>query len=408
MENEKVETAAQTEEAIPNIVFVRAKKKKKEMRSLQPTIQVLVSFITAIVAVSGIILSYMSARTQWNAARSNRFTSAIEHLKDESLAIRMGALFELKKLGQASKNEQEDILRLLNPFIREGIENPELLLLPNTEKDFSRPQEDIFIACDLVAQFWFQGKSISFWELMPANWVVSGQSECSISLEYLRAERINLEGITLTGAYLPSANLQGAYLRFANLQKTRLEYAELQRADLVCANLQEAKLICANLSNADLTSANLQGARLGNADLREASFLYSDLTGADLYSANLQGAYLSKANLSGASLGVANLQGADLWNTDLSNASLYSANLKKSSLRGTFFQNADLTDANLQGADLRGAYKLTTTQLLDAYIDDTTILDDEFASDPLVQAHILACRKTNWLDWLDWEAEQGE
>ena len=61
-------------EPVPNIVFVRAKKKKKEMKSLQPTIQILVSLVTAIVAVSGIVLSYMSARTQWDTAKNNRFT----------------------------------------------------------------------------------------------------------------------------------------------------------------------------------------------------------------------------------------------------------------------------------------------------------------------------------------------
>lgn len=84
------------EEPVPNIVFVRAKK-KKEKESLQPTIQVLVSLVTAIVAISGILLSYqtflLSAEekaAQREAAKNNRFTYAIEHLKDESLTIRMG------------------------------------------------------------------------------------------------------------------------------------------------------------------------------------------------------------------------------------------------------------------------------------------------------------------------------
>jgi hypothetical protein len=44
------------EEPVPVIKFVKAKK-KRERKSLQPTIQVLVSLVTAIVAISGIILS---------------------------------------------------------------------------------------------------------------------------------------------------------------------------------------------------------------------------------------------------------------------------------------------------------------------------------------------------------------
>ena len=156
MEHKKMEEAVKPKEAVPNIVFVRTKKKKRGMKSLQPTIQVLVSFITAIVAVSGIVLSYMSARTQWDATRNSRFSSAIEHLKDESLAIRMGALFELKKLGVEDTPLQETIVRILTPFIREGIENKNLLLTPKEENGLPRPNDDVFLACEIASLFWEQ------------------------------------------------------------------------------------------------------------------------------------------------------------------------------------------------------------------------------------------------------------
>lgn len=72
---------------------------------------------TVVVAVLGIFISFMTlrltkqqnkenreaAKQQLEAnrqeARSNRFTRAIDHMKDESLHIRMGALYELQRLG---------------------------------------------------------------------------------------------------------------------------------------------------------------------------------------------------------------------------------------------------------------------------------------------------------------------
>jgi len=225
------ETQPLPEEPVPNIVFVRAKK-KKERKSLQPTIQVLVSLVTAIVAVTGIILSFLSARTQWNTARSNRFTYAIEHLKDDSLAIRMGALYELGNYGLEVPNSQGRIVRILNPFIREGIEDIDLLWPAKTDDGLARPKEDVFLACEFV--------------------FLLSNSHYKIELDYLQAEEINLSGIYLYDASLISANLQKT-----NLQNARLVGANLQYADLSFANLRGADLSFTTLEDVDLRGANL-------------------------------------------------------------------------------------------------------------------------------------------------------
>lgn len=263
------------EEPVPNIVFVRAKK-KKERKSLQPTIQVLVSFVTAIVAVTGIILSYMSARTQWDTARSNRFTYAIEHLKDESLAIRMGALFELKKLGLEDNELQESIVRILGPFIRNGIEDEGLLFPPTLANYFpyviegedflekfgimQQPQDDVLIAFEVASLF---------------------RDNAKLDLSFLQAGNlVFIRSVQLQNADLFGAIFENTWFQGANLEGATLAFAVLRNADLVGANFKNADLVEANLINAWLNNANLQGADLTKADL----------TGAALWGVNFHGA----------------------------------------------------------------------------------------------------------------------
>jgi len=293
MENENKEAAVQSEEAVPNIVFVRAKK-KKERKSLQPTIQVLVSLVTAIVAVSGILLSYQTFRLnaeekaaqreaavaaqerQELADRNNRFSYAIEHLKDESLAIRMGALYELKKLGVDDEGLQENIVRILGPFIREGIENKELLtrnryalLIADDDglPPLENPNTDIYLACEITSLFW-------------------EQTGHSVSLTYLKAEGINFGSIQLKGATLAGAQLKGSNLYFAQLQETSLLHANLQGAFLNCANLKGASLMAVNAQEAMFNGASLEETEFGFADLRDADFSGAHLQGTDLSFAN--------------------------------------------------------------------------------------------------------------------------
>jgi len=108
-------------------------------------------------------------------------------------------------------------------------------------------------------------------------------------------------------------------------------------------------------SNVDLKELILEGADLSS----------SDLHGADLWRANLKKAYLWRANLEGTNLCGTNLEGADLRD----------ANLKNAYLERAFLGHANLKDACLESTDLRGVYRLTVEQLLDAIIDDTTLLD---------------------------------
>jgi len=235
------------------VVRVKEKEAKPEKKDWLRVFQTVATTVTAVVAVGGILLSFLTVRTQRDTARNDRFTYAIEHLKDESLAIRMGALFELKKLGLEDEGLQESIVRILNPFIREGIENEKLLLPPISDYDSPHPNDDIFIACEIVSLFF-------------------EQSNCRISLKYLKAEGLNLNYIQLKGADLLGAQLQG----------TLLWEAQLQRANLSQAQLQYAYLFEAQLQNVFFAHAQLLGAVLGKANLTDAYFVGADLQETDL------------------------------------------------------------------------------------------------------------------------------
>jgi uncharacterized protein YjbI with pentapeptide repeats len=153
----------------------------------------------------------------------------------------------------------------------------------------------------------------------------------------------------------------------------------------------ENNLQNANLKEAELTSVDMPGFDFSNADLQEADLRAANLYGANLSGANLSGANLSGANLSGADLIGARLSGAYLNETKLARANLNHTYLINSMLRFAYLRGADLSDADLnntdlfgaklegttlRGANLREAKELTSRQLSQAILDETTILPD--------------------------------
>jgi uncharacterized protein YjbI with pentapeptide repeats len=122
--------------------------------------------------------------------------------------------------------------------------------------------------------------------------------------------------------------------------------------------------------------AKLSGADLADSDLSGAVLNSADLSGTDLDRANLGGAHLSGANLSGAHLFGVNLRMATLADSDLSGAVLRFANLSEADLYGANLSRADLWSADLSGAILRNARMDATTVLLDARLNDHTLLAD--------------------------------
>lgn len=125
------------------------------------------------------------------------------------------------------------------------------------------------------------------WQVINTSQGKGGSGGRIEALQELNADRVDLVGVDVSGAYL---------------QGIRLEKARLVRANFSAADAREAKLPSADLTDADLRSANFRGGNLSQAILQGANFDESDLNGADFSGTDLGGASFNDADLTGADL----------------------------------------------------------------------------------------------------------
>jgi uncharacterized protein YjbI with pentapeptide repeats len=312
-----------------------------EQESLYDVAQTAVVILGVVTVGGAAAIQYRKQRVLEQASEmerdtkcSERLTKAIEHLgHDTNVSIRIGAVYELKRLAEDSAKDREDITKILSAFVRMGIEPLSSPQKPtaNGTVTLPRPGSDIFIAADIL--------SLLFEEY-----------QCRASLDRLYAEHVDLSRISLNGAYLREAVLNGggfdcAKLNEANLRETELNKAELNRAELIGAELNGAKLNWAELNWAELNETKLIGAELNWAELNEAKLNKAKLNWAKLIGAKLMGAELNGAELIGAELIGAELNGTEL------------------------------NDVDLNWADLRRTTSLTIEQLETVLLDKNTKLD---------------------------------
>ena len=163
--------------------------------------------------------------------------------------------------------------------------------------------------------------------------------------------------------------------------------------DFRYARLGQAEFAATDFRHAAFTHASLAGANLAEANLSGALLEHADFSGANLADAHLEGASLRFATLARAEL-----QGADLSGADLRYAGLNAANLAKANLSGALLDYADFSGANLAnarlcGAHLRYAKNLTPAQVLQARIDDSTVLPLHYLKPELPKATSVPARR---------------
>ena len=124
------------------------------------------------------------------------------------------------------------------------------------------------------------------------------------ALQELNADRVDLVGVDVSGAFLRRVDLHDARLGRANLSAADARNGNFDSADLTDANLSSA-----NFRRSNFQKANLQGATLDDADL-----LGADLSHADLSGASLENIDLREANLDGTSWReIKSIKGANLY-----------------------------------------------------------------------------------------------
>jgi hypothetical protein len=264
---------------------------------------------------------------------TERYTRAIEHLGNDQVVVRLGAIYTLEQIAwppprdhsPVSLRNRWPIMEILSNYVRAHAPWPPTAPEPATTP---RPKHDI-----------------------QAILTVLGRRTRPYGSYYSEV------GIGGQPPNLRSTDLRGADLRKARFEGAVLWEVHLEHADLWMAYLDKAELIKAHLDDAELPSASLQ-------------------------EADLFGAYLKNANLSGTHCEGAQLVGAHLERAKLVGAYLQGANLFAAHLQGAIFGDTHLQDANLRSAHLEGAIGLTVQQLADV----KTLCEAHL--DPLLRAQV--------------------
>jgi len=185
---------------------------------------------------------------------TERFNSAIDHLGDERLEIRLGGIYALARIATDSSKDHWSVMQVLCAYVRNR----------------ARPRDSIHLSTDLQAVL-----------------TVLGERSCEFETE---DQYLDLTGIDVKGA-----NLRGAFL-----DRVRFDDSNLEHVDFMRASLRRADFRGAILKGAHLREAWLDGANFVGANLQDASLRLSRLRNTNLLGARLQGATLIGADLTGA------------------------------------------------------------------------------------------------------------
>jgi uncharacterized protein YjbI with pentapeptide repeats len=316
----------------------------------------LVAMLAAIGVAGGLAYTARTYRLSREGHITDRYSTAVEQLGSDKMAVRLGGIYALERLMRDSPADQPTITETLAAYVRQNASaRPAPAPAPSVRdrRVAGRHRAGLTSAAEHPAED-VQAVLTVLGRRRPVD------NEGRIDLHETNLRGAALQDADLSGAWLDSADLSGAWLYGANLTGALLGTVNLTGAELHGAKLSDAYLFGANLSGAQLSDATLTGARLDKANLTRAELIGANLTGAHLYEANLTDARLPDVNLTGAALVGANL--TDAW--------LIGANLT-----GTRFGEPNLLDLGFVGANLRRAMiftnALTPEQLADAlHVDE--------------------------------------
>jgi len=187
------------------------------------------------------------AKLDEDTRTGERLSKAIEHLGNkDALHIRIGAIYEFKRLAQDSPRDKESVVEILTAFIKSRSQKlEEGQALPQDIEAAARVLSQL--ARELIEEM--PKKASKEWRGRPPECVFVATKEISalnikgvFQWNELKAARLNLRGINLKGARLFGANLEDAGISGANFVGVSLSRANLAGADLVKTNLAGAFL----------------------------------------------------------------------------------------------------------------------------------------------------------------------
>ena len=187
---------------------------------------------------------------------AERFKSAIDHLSNESVSVRLGGIYALHHLAQEEENYRVRVFEILCAHIRQT----------TTDKNYTICPSIGHLSTSILS------------DVKPTTEIASLLTLLFISKDRMVYEDLaaNLQYANLEGAVLSNSNLQYADLEGTNLQDAWLARAKLNHACLVGANMASAYAREANMTGAELRLAVASHVDFGNANLRNVNFDRAD------------------------------------------------------------------------------------------------------------------------------------
>ena len=223
---------------------------------------------------------------------TDRYTKATEQLGNDSVEVRVGAVYALERIARDSDLDRLTIQEVLTAFLRLNAG-----LRPSGTDERPRPktpQAKLALARTRNLRPRLRDGAPH----LQAAATVLGR------LPTLRQSQ-GLARVDLSRADLEGARFVNADLHYSDLSHTRLLKADLRRADLTGVWFVRTLLVEATLHQADLRDAVFWEARMDEADLRA-----TDLSNADFTGAFLAGAKFDEADLRGADFSSARIDRA--------------------------------------------------------------------------------------------------
>ncbi len=251
------------------------------------------AFITAIVALMGIFLTYWKhlseTKRQRDLDRRQRELDRDQREKENQREVDQKFTAIVASLGSESETVQASAVVSLMTFLGseyESLHNQIFsILLANLKIPHSNAVNQLIVE--------------AFEKALRRKFDLIKERNEKFELDLSRA---NLNNVNLSHLDLTGADIGFAQLRLANLTETTL-----LRVRGYEANLEKARLSKANLNEARLQKARLNGAYLHGSNLIAADLKETDLRNVQLYKAKMQAAHLDGANIIGARFEQANI-----------------------------------------------------------------------------------------------------
>jgi hypothetical protein len=205
-------------------------------------------------------------RSNINSETLDQYIKAVDQLKDENIAVRLGGIYSLEKIMNSKDKEVQGyhntIIELLCAYVREKRPfdeekySEDLKLYNKTEENSNNLKKyDVELETDLQAIITVLGRR---------NII---ENEIGIDLS-----STNLFNASLFKANLIDSNLRSVYLKSADLRESNLVNAYLWKGKLNSTLMDDCNLACAFLEDVDFENANIVNVNFNYSNLYNVCF----------------------------------------------------------------------------------------------------------------------------------------